>query len=450
MKTPASLPLVPFERYMLADDRTHVPMAFIIRLKLVGRFDPVRFREAMVDILRDEPLLTGRITGKDLRTTRWVPGDGSITLDCQPTGTPLLYPRVGSIDIRHEPGLRTWVRYDDQQVELRFQFHHSCADGIGAYQFIDDVLCEYHRRVTGEATLPRRVKRVEMLKQRGRLGLSWWQRCLRLPLTLLAIIHGGANFFIVSPVKLALPPVTPPGENELRQVPEMPTTTVDSTTFARLSAFCKREHLKLNDLLTRELMLAIKSWQEQLTGQPWRGTMRIIVPFNLRAREDEAQPATNIVGVIPMDRGPLQLKHAGWLMKTVRYELKYMKFFWLPAEFLSVLRFFELVCGSTAMLLADHRCQTTVTWSNVGRVFTSSPLPREQGKLRCGELVLEEVGSAPPVRPHSPVSFTATSYNGQLTWTLCYDRLALNYETAQKLLNHVIAQLQNFAASLPN
>ena len=41
------LPLVPFEHYMLADDRADYPMTFFMRLHFRGRFDRGRLDNAL-------------------------------------------------------------------------------------------------------------------------------------------------------------------------------------------------------------------------------------------------------------------------------------------------------------------------------------------------------------------------------------------------------------------
>jgi len=51
------LPLVPFEQYMLADDRPAYPMNFFMRLRFAGRFGR-RALDAATSVRARQPLLT--------------------------------------------------------------------------------------------------------------------------------------------------------------------------------------------------------------------------------------------------------------------------------------------------------------------------------------------------------------------------------------------------------
>ena len=39
--------------------------------------------------------------------------------------------------------LRQWVRENDRGASVLVQFHHACCDGVGAMQFIEDLLTAY-------------------------------------------------------------------------------------------------------------------------------------------------------------------------------------------------------------------------------------------------------------------------------------------------------------------
>lgn len=441
----AALPLrsTVFERYMFMGNRPHEPMAFQIRLRFSGRIEPESFREALREAIARHPFLSARLQGESIRNLVWVAGDDTLHFDCQETGAPLHYPVHGGIDLRHEPGLRTWVRFDEQGTEIRFQFHHSCCDGIGAYQFIDEVLCRYHQRIYPEQPVPLKVVRPELLSQRGRFGLPWWRRLLRLPLTIFAVIDGGSRFYLQSPVEIALPPRQPPDETELQAVVDMPVATLTREQVSRLSQIAKLAGVTFNDLLVREFLRALRSWNELATGRPLEGKLSLIVPINLRDAVDEDQPAVNIVGMVPIYRDAKALADPRKLLRWLSREMTYFKRLRLGVEFSNVIAVIEWWFGSLKPLLDMDRCNTTAIFSNVGRVFSDSPLPREGERLRVGDMLLESVESAPPVRPHTPISFTTLSYQGSLSIVMNYSRLAMTAQSARQIVDHVAEQLRN-------
>ena len=61
------LPLTPFERYMLADDRPDYPMAFPAVVEFSGSLRRAEFDAALEGALREHPLLRARVDGSRRR-----------------------------------------------------------------------------------------------------------------------------------------------------------------------------------------------------------------------------------------------------------------------------------------------------------------------------------------------------------------------------------------------
>ncbi|MBL8827044.1 MAG: hypothetical protein JNM18_08655, partial [Planctomycetaceae bacterium] len=356
------------------------------------------------------------------------------------------HPDAASINLRHEPGLRTWARYDDEQTELRFHFHHSCSDGIGAYRFIDDVLCLYHNRVTPDEAVTLRPVRPELLKQRTRMGRTWWRYLLRLPLTLIAVVASPLEFKLAPPRELQLPTFKRPEDGDLRTVVDMPAEKLGKEEVSRLAKAAKAQGVSLNDLLMRDTMVALKAWNERVSGEPFRGRLGLVVPFNLRSAEDDEQTVTNIVGMAPINVSAKQIDNPAGLLRFIAIVMRYYKRFQLAIEFQSVITVLERFFGSLNTFVGPNHCSATATFSNVGRVFSDSPLPRIDDRLRAGNLTLAVVESAPPIRPHTWVSFTTLSYLGDLTVIANYDRLAMSHDTAHEIVKCVVKQLRTSAA----
>ena len=439
---PASLPMVAFERYMLADDRPTLPMAYFIRFVFSGTLDPAAFEAAINEALARHPLLNATITGQSFRDYTWVVlPTTDLKIDDGPWGAPLVFRQGEAIDLREERGLRVWIRRNADRAEVRFQFHHSCSDGVGAYRFIDEVLSRYHNRLAPKHAVPSRKLEPARLSKRADFGMSAWRRWLRMPIDVWGLIIGGINFFLFTPQELALPKAEPIDPESLRRLPDFPVARLTPDQLARLSAAAKRRGLTLNDLVTSELFLVLEQWRRQQGHKP-RGFFRIMVPINVRSPQDETLPAANIVGMVPVDRGGFWLRRPEGLRRSVSIELRYLKYFRFGLVFLSMCRMFEILLGGLGRLLDNDRCQTTLTYSNMGRACYDSPLKGPDGRLRLGGLTLEQVESGPPIRPHTPVSFSSLWYAGQFTLVTIYDRRQMTRATADALLAMIVEHLR--------
>ena len=137
------LPMVAFERYMLADDRPEYPMTFVMALRLAGEVDRACMEESLREALLCHPLLRAVVDDKNARRPCWVSaGENPVGFDWEQDTESLQCPEGGAIDLQSQPGLRAWARQGENCVELTFQFHHSCCDGIGA-------MCFHRRCVAG-------------------------------------------------------------------------------------------------------------------------------------------------------------------------------------------------------------------------------------------------------------------------------------------------------------
>ena len=86
----------------------------------------------------------------------------------------------------------------------------------------------------------------------------------------------------------------------------------------------------------------------------------------------------------------------------------------------------------------------------MGRVFTGTNLPRVAGKLQVGDLLLDQVESAPPVRERTPAAVSVVSYAGQMTLVLHYDRSYFTPAAAGDLLRWIAAAVRDQAGLPPS
>lgn len=435
--------LTAFEQYMLTDDRELHPMTFTIRLKFAGQFERRPFAEAVATAVGRHPLLASHIVGADTNHPQWVEADDPMPpIDIAPLGCPLEFPGSERIDLARCTGLRIWVRSGSDRTEMRFQFHHSCTDGIGAYRFIEDVLCAYEAAVHGDVRSARfRPLDKNRLPRRAKFGLSRFQVLLRLPQEAWGAVVGAATFFLRRPQPLISPEI-PHGDQqsrlELLDYPAHAFTPEESNAY---HVAARRWGVKLNDLLLCDTLLAADGWNRRLGSRGWH-PIRVAVPVDLRVAGDERLPACNVAAMVFLDRTPRWYLTTRHLLRTTRWETRFIKRFRLALSFIRICNFVSYVPGGLKWLTRANHCYTTAVMSNMGRPLSQAPLPKCGEKLCAGRLRLESVESAPPVRPFTAAGFTALTYSGRLTLVMNYDRHHFTAETARSFFDCVVQQIR--------
>ena len=445
---PLPLRLNIFERYMWADDRPTSPMSFFVRVLFSGRFDMPAFASALETALQRHPFLHARITGRRIHDLSWVLSPNLLPwIDCANEGVPMLFPGGFRIDLRMENGLRIWIRHNDKRGEIRFQFHHACCDGVAANQFIADVLCAYDwkRCEPTDAGPALRPLDFEGLSRRHRLTARPRSRLLHVLVTAWGAFIRLPLFFLTRPVPLHASGKThDPGiEAHDTAVPELLTWHFSKMQLGSLLAMAKRSGATLNDLMLRDLFLAMQAWNHH-HGEKENQFLRILVPFNLREPEHNRLPATNVMGMINIDRrfNRTSLLNPQILLESIRNETRFLKTTRLPATFMNAMAVSEKVMGSLERVFRTNRCLTTAVLSNLGRIFGDTPLPNHDGKLLAGGLVVEAIDTAPPVRTGSGISCTIYTYANRLSLTMLYDQRGFSLSTAKKLLDHIVNRME--------
>lgn len=428
------LPLVVFERYLLADDHAHHPMTFQLRLLFSGSLEEQAFERACTRALRQNALFGARVAGQG-RERAWVaPPQWRPWIDAGPLGREFAYPGQERIAIDRESPTRIWVRSDADQVEVRLQVHHSSGDGLGAYQFLEDLLAAYDLECRGPQAGSRlRTVEPQRLLNRGRFGLDWWGQLRRLPAEIWGLVVGMFIFFAGRPVVLARRESEPPKEDG-RCLLDMPAYHFTAAEFTGLKAAARRDGATLNDLLLCELFRAVERWQGLCRAPLGHKLVRVMMPVDLRTTGDERLPATNVVAMVNIDRRPTWIRNWRRGLRLIRWETWFLKRFRFGLSFIRGLAFCERLPGGLEAFSNLRRPYATAVLSNLGKVFEGPGLVRDQGKVTAGGLRLETVESAPPVRAGTTVGVSILSYAGRLGIVLSYDRWHWTRGDAQAFL----------------
>jgi hypothetical protein len=439
------LPLTPFEEYMLADDRPQWPMTFFLRLELRGQYDPAILTSALTAALARHPLLASLLADGGGGGLQWVAGPGvPPPVSFAGAGCELDFPEGRQIDLRRKIGVRVWVRSDGaDEWALWVQFHHACCDGLGAMQFVGDVLAAYasagQKTASGSS---RPVLDPERLRRRADFRLISFRTLLRLPQEFLGFL-GVIEFFSHRPPGLTAANAS----DATRTIPataEFP-VWIDHRfgpeQTERLWQAARAANVTLNDLLLANLFSATDDWFAVHRAAARQQFLRMMVPTNLRSAADRQTPAANIVSMVNLDRRPIRYASPRRLLKSISLEMAIIKRCRLGITMHHVVGLARRL-GKLAWLLPDDGCLSTCVLSNLGDV-SAAVEPAVDSRL---ELV--SLNFLPPVRLGTAAAFGISTHRGCTTITLHYDS-SLSAEAARELLDKFVARLDDHCVGLP-
>ncbi len=439
-------PLAVFEEYMLLDDSPTFPTAIVCRLRFSGRLDLVRWRRALELAVRRHPLFACRVEKID-RRFYWIPDDAPLSFVATRRETlrsgdgDAFFENARPLRLDREPGLRATVVWDDASADVVLRCHHAVSDGLGVDAFVSDALVEYAALV---GAVPPDVRRrpldFDALRRRGQFGLtlkSYVLNYLHTTATTLRFFFGRPRAF----APLADAPVEPPvdgNDDAILRRPDLLSTALSAEATRRCFATAKRLGVTVNDLALSAFVWALDEIRRS-RGETTGGTTRVATPINMRAAARVASPACNVVTMTFVDFSRSARRSANRLLQTTRRRMNVVKRR-DQKHFLDLVlksgRFLAKLVGSDlSLFLRANRCQATATFSNIGRTLVDVPLERtENGRLRVGDLVLDRVEIAPPIRKRSPISVAALTYGDRLTLGLRFDRRCLTDAEARRFL----------------
>ncbi len=442
------LPLAPFEEYMLVDDRPAYPMNFFLRLRFEGLFNPALLEEACGQSVARHPLLSAHLQPARGGRFQWVqPSHRSCPLRWRTTAGG--EEPIGAIDLQREPGLRVWATAEKDGTELLLQFHHSCCDAVGACQFVEDLLVCY-AGLQGGAGSPADLRPVDAagLLSRESYGAPGWQLTRLFGQQSLGL-RRARKFFMRNAVPLK-PGVERVAEDSLPD--DFPSSCVhefDQPQTAGLLAAARAAGTTVNNLLLRDLFLALEAFRarrEMSCGEDW---LRLAVPVNMRLRGDERLPTANLVSMVFLDRQSRECADPAALLLSLHDEMQLVKQRRLGLTFLLALRYNRKLPGAIARLRRRTQralCQGTAVISNLVSPWENSSLRRPDGQIVAGDVLLRRVDFLPPLRPYTAAAVGVVTCAQRLCLALHYDSRVLNREEAAELLENLVRGMQRSQA----
>ncbi len=436
------LPLVPFEQLMLVDDRPAYPMNFFIRLRFTGRLEREVLSAALRAVLPRHPLLNAIVRNVGPNRYQWVgaacPTPRVQWLNAFSTNG---FPHALPIDLFSEPGLRLSVIEAAGACELIAQFHHACCDGLGAIGFLEDLLLSYainSGTLVGSVGLP--LVEPKRLRHRAKFGLTAW-KYLKIQHQQIQSPFGAWDFFAHTPVPLLPHKPRPATDPPPVGFPAALSREFTPQQFAALKACARRQNVTINDILARDLFVALGRWKSLYAPCHPADRLRVSIPINLRKPEDYRLPAANVVSMVFLDRRPKDFTDTERLLWGIHRQMDHIKQTGLKLTFVLCLRAVQSLPGGIARLAAVDRCSATSVLTNLGVLLGNLPLPRTDGKLTIDGAVLDGLDIVAPLRPYTCVAFAAFTYAGRLGITLHYEPHLLEAQEAGALLDMYVEQI---------
>jgi len=493
---PSSLPMTVFEEYMLLDGSPVYPMECHCRFRFAGGFNHEIMETALAEVLQNHPFLYAHCRERKKFRYAWeIPSFGPTREErvrhgrkfTEILGTRLYwltgkcreeeFPREVRelLDIWNEAMIRVFImeEKDAEGNVVRSDFilkcHHSASDGKGIFRFIIDLLIEYARRKEGIED-PGWVKipviRPESLIHRSWYGMGFWgwtrQRffcTVYLPRSLRFIFNKVQPFFQkaieqTELLKKAESEGTQPDSELLPKNPphaKHPTLLFRKLSVEKSSQILRKCHEKqctFNDVMLQAVWCAAKAWREKHADVAYSGPrkwIRIAVPLDMRHKSQQDSPASNIVSMVFCDRQEKQINASDRFLRGVQKEMRCVKRFNLGFLLIEGMKDVIVTRGNLKSAVKMCDCWSSVVLTNLGPVFTQKqvPFPRNtQGKIQIGDLILEEVDSASPIRPQTNFSICCTTYAGEMQISMIYDTILMSRELADDFFSLVLEKME--------
>jgi hypothetical protein len=443
------MPLTPFELAMVVDDRPGYSKVAALELDFSGPLDVDTLRSALTHAVSRHPMLHARLERLPRGRLQWVlPPEAA---SCVPLVTVAAQddPAVGdsplseSIDLFTEGGVRFGIVVADRAVTVRIEVHHACTDGMGLAELVEDILVLYEVKTTkGTPTVALRDLRQDRLRLRGRLASPGSGQASSIDTTLgLRLAY---RFVAEAPDPLR--PGTPdvelsPKETEWRADEEA------SDLLGPLRRAAARQHATLNDLLIRDLLLTVQSWNRPAAASDHAERYRVMVPSDLRTADHAAMSAANGMSFAFLTRRTGDLTDRDELLMSISGETRFIRAESPSWYFLRAVQLASHWPRVMRRVAAARWCLATVLLSNLGdpsRAFHAG-FRRVKGKIAVGDVVLEWIRARPPLRPLTRLGLVVNTYANQLSLGTTVDRTVLGARDVSRFLTMYRAHLHTSA-----
>ncbi len=416
-------------------------MTGVFRLRFSGKLNFDAMDSAIQQTVERHPLVRSTVRDDAKRGHVWDVADSStIKLERWTANSQNEYPVASFMDLTKGVGTRIWLVDNSVAHDLVAQIHHACTDALGMCLFIEDLLMLYARNIGAiESNVQLRPLDNQRLPLRNYFGLTWKKTLRLIPLQLLGL-HVVGKFFLRNAVPLGCPRQNTHTKQQV-VFPSPMSLGLDADTTSKVLAAAKNKNVTVNDLLVRDLFLAINAWRSQNEPQLKKGWVRFFVPINHRVQEDATLSAANIMSAVFLERHPGQLNDPESLLRSLQTQMKRVKRYQLGFLFIAAHALLSRMPRLRERVIRQGKCISSCVFSNIGVVFKQSLLPQRDGKLLVGDTTLDNIDFVAPLRPLTSAAFCVSTYAKRLSINLHFDPRAISKQQAEELLQTLASKI---------
>jgi len=430
------LPLTLFEEYLFHENRPNYPCNIWLRAQFRGPVERDRLKQAIEWVTPKHPLLTAQIETGWLGSLRWViDPTREIAVHWHREDPDTYRPECGDFDLRNENGFEFHIVEGENRWDLYINQSHAICDGAGFYLVLHEVLLRYDAISRSQPAACSTPPSDTLPRYRSRYGLNTWKALALVPAQLMGLLISTTllrrKVGTLNPnVETKLNHPLPPG------APHLVSNYLSKSEYFDLRKAARESKFSLNDLCLAFFQSAIGKWRAEEGIDSPSDWIRISIPVNLRTKADKSLSACNAISIVSIDRKAHGLENRKRLLRRAKEDMKFVKRGQLAFVYLIILWIRRIIPEGIRRMSHSDTCRTTAMFTNLGHIFTHSPLRQKDGKLHSGKATLVRMTSAAPYRPHSHATLLVSVYAGEFEISLHYDPRALTHAQAQSLVDH--------------
>lgn len=437
---------------MLAKDGEIYPCDIWVRMRLVGELNRDVFTECWDEMLRRHPLLICRL---EKRSTghRWVKSNQMPPIEWSvrsnvfagDSNNQPIWPDPKPFDL--EDGrlvFPTMVEYYAGGFDFFLQIHHALCDGLGILDALEDLWTLYDVAING--TSHKRLDRFldidceQRLVSRNRFGLNLSKLFRLIPKQIVGL-KGVRQFLMRSPVALVdhnLPRESP---NQVSSIE----ACLSESSFRSIRAYAQQNRVTVNECIAAAIFDAVNDFRNDRRESRPSDWIRMMIPMDMRSSDDKkGLTACNVVSSVFLDRQPTQVSDFKGLLNSINQEMHLIKENKLAFMFLLSIWLRKLThIGRHGSALAK-RCETTMVFTNLGRIFPRTKLTKGADGIRCGNLVLNDFSILAPLNPFTILAVSYCEFASIPKIQLRYCDRVMMTDDAKAIMDKIVRRLQQF------
>lgn len=209
----------------------------------------------------------------------------------------------------------------------------------------------------------------------------------------------------------------------------------------------------LNDVALALLFQTLADWNRRHENAPGKHRVRILMPTDLREPADVRLPATNRMSFAFLTRTVKECSDWQTLVDGIRRETGFIRTTRLPLDFLAGIAALQGI-GPRVLpwVMRWQGCVATAVLTNLGdvarRLRRRFPVA-DDGRFRAGNLILESVLGAPPIRPQTHAGFGICVCSGRMAVSAVMNTRKLGERGADALFALYIDAWRRWAQLAP-